>query len=195
MAPRRAHATHFTSTISHPHATHAAPLQLFAALAATATLACAQVITPPVGNVTAVYDLIERILPGASSHFALTLGASCPGAGSRGCFTLADAAGGTLAIAGTTASDVAAGLGHYLRDICNMTTGWEHGGGSNYFVPTSWPVLGGNLTRARATPWSYQQNVCTHSYSLVWYDWAAWERYIDWSALTGINMMLGMTGA
>jgi hypothetical protein len=37
-------------------------------------------------------------------------------------------------------------------------------------------------------------NVCTHSYSLVWYDWAAWERFIDWMALSGINFALAMTG-
>jgi alpha-N-acetylglucosaminidase len=37
-------------------------------------------------------------------------------------------------------------------------------------------------------------NVCTHSYSLVWYDWPAWERFIDWMALSGINLFLAMTG-
>ena len=36
--------------------------------------------------------------------------------------------------------------------------------------------------------------MCTHSYSLVWYDWAAWERFIDWQALSGINHVLSMTG-
>jgi alpha-N-acetylglucosaminidase len=38
------------------------------------------------------------------------------------------------------------------------------------------------------------ENVCTHSYSLVWYDWPAWQAYIDWAALSGINHMLAMTG-
>ncbi len=38
------------------------------------------------------------------------------------------------------------------------------------------------------------RNVCTHSYSLVWYDWPQWEAFIDWMALSGVNMALAMTG-
>jgi hypothetical protein len=37
-------------------------------------------------------------------------------------------------------------------------------------------------------------NVCTHSYSLVWYSWEDWEAFIDWMAVSGINLFLGMTG-
>ncbi|KAL3938191.1 MAG: hypothetical protein SGARI_001841, partial [Bacillariaceae sp.] len=37
-------------------------------------------------------------------------------------------------------------------------------------------------------------NVCTHSYSLVWYDWQAWQSLIDNLALRGINMILALTG-
>ena len=37
-------------------------------------------------------------------------------------------------------------------------------------------------------------NVCTHSYSLVWYDWASWQSLIDNMALRGINMVLALTG-
>lgn len=37
-------------------------------------------------------------------------------------------------------------------------------------------------------------NVCTHSYSLVWYDWKAWQSLIDGLALRGINMILALTG-
>ena len=37
-------------------------------------------------------------------------------------------------------------------------------------------------------------NVCTHSYSLVWYDWDDWQSLIDNMALRGINMVLALTG-
>jgi alpha-N-acetylglucosaminidase len=36
----------------------------------------------------------------------------------------------------------------------------------------------------------YYQNVCTVSYSFVWWDWARWEREIDWMALHAINLPL-----
>uniref|UniRef100_A0A674IH72 Alpha-N-acetylglucosaminidase n=2 Tax=Terrapene triunguis TaxID=2587831 RepID=A0A674IH72_9SAUR len=38
------------------------------------------------------------------------------------------------------------------------------------------------------------QNVCTQSYSYVWWDWPRWEREIDWMALNGINLALAFTG-
>lgn len=40
----------------------------------------------------------------------------------------------------------------------------------------------------------FDKNVCTHSYSLVWYDWPDWEQFIDWLALSGINNVLALTG-
>ena len=50
--------------------------------------------------------------------------------------------------------------------------------------------LGQKVTKHRNTPWSYIMNVCTHSYSLVWYSWPEWEAFIDWQALWGINLNL-----
>ena len=136
----------------------------------------------------------ERVLPGSSSHFNLSLTASCPGiTTSQACFTLADA-GQTVAVTGTSASELTAGIGAYFRDYCNMTIGWVRGGGNNIFTPSSWPVIGAPVSQARAVPYSYYMNVCTHSYSLVWYTWSDWEQLIDWMALSGINFALAMTG-
>jgi alpha-N-acetylglucosaminidase len=150
---------------------------------------------PAQGNVTSVYDLIERVLPGTSSHFSLSIVSSCPNVpAGKSCFTLSDN-GQQLVISGTSAAELTAGLGYYMREYCNMTIGWPRGGGSNIFIPTSWPIIGSvPVSIARVVPLSYIMNVCTHSYSLVWYDWPAWEKFIDWMALSGINMFLAMTG-
>jgi hypothetical protein len=72
--------------------------------------------------------------------------------------------------------------------------GWPRGGGSRLATPSPWPSLGPTVTRARIVPWSYIMNVCTHSYSLVWYSWQQWSDFIDWMALSGINMALALTG-
>ncbi len=40
----------------------------------------------------------------------------------------------------------------------------------------------------------YYQNVCTVSYSMVWWDFKRWEREIDWMALRGINFPLAFNG-
>jgi alpha-N-acetylglucosaminidase len=168
------------------------PTQLLIA-ALAAGLAAAQPPSP--GTVQAAYDLLERVLPGSSAHFALSIAPTCAGVSAgRSCFTLSDA-GAQTAIAGTSASELTAGIGHYFREFCNMTIGWPRGGGSNVFTPAAWPSVGAApLVVARIVPYSYIMNVCTHSYSLVWYDWPAWEKFIDWMALSGVNFFLAMTG-
>ncbi|KAK0140579.1 Alpha-N-acetylglucosaminidase [Merluccius polli] len=50
------------------------------------------------------------------------------------------------------------------------------------------------LSHAKTMMFRYYQNVCTVSYSSVWWDWARWEREIDWMALNGINLPLAFTG-
>jgi alpha-N-acetylglucosaminidase len=108
---------------------------------------------------------------------------------------MSDAPDGKVAIDGSTASELAYGVGLYFREICNMTIGWKWGGGSKVFIPSQWPTIGSkSITKKRLVPWSYMMNVCTHSYSLVWYSWSDWEEFIDWMALSGINLFLAMTG-
>ena len=70
-----------------------------------------------------------------------------------------------------------------------MTIGWKRGGGSNIFIPKEWPAISETITMKRNAPYSYMMNVCTHSYSLVWYSWNDWERFIDWMALGLFNFL------
>jgi hypothetical protein len=154
---------------------------------------------PPhlVGNVSSVYALIERVLPGSSDHFSLSLSPSCAGVQSgKNCFTLADD-GSKISITGTTASELTGGLGVYLREYCGMTIGWVRGGGTNVFLPSAWPKIGGAegaISQARSVPYSHVTQVCTHSYTLVWQDWTEWEQFIDWMALAGHNSIVAPTG-
>lgn len=142
-------------------------------LALSASVASA---APPATNVSVAYALLERLIPNSSSHFALSIASGCAGIpAGQACFTLSDA-GSKVAIAGTTVSEVTAAIGVYLREYANMTLGWPRGGGSNVFLPTTWPAIGAPVVRARIVPYSYIMNVCTHSYSLVWYSWDDWTR-------------------
>ena len=42
--------------------------------------------------------------------------------------------------------------------------------------------------------YTFQDNVCTHSYSYVWYSEKEWTQHIDEMALKGINMFYAITG-
>ncbi|CAB9526585.1 Alpha-N-acetylglucosaminidase (NAGLU) tim-barrel domain [Seminavis robusta] len=181
-----------------------------------------------VGDVSALYDLLDRVLAksdtgenDASSHFVLKL---CDGSedeqdnvsveGACSCSSSFDDDNGgwfcmeqqqqsstndDLVIMGTSVSEISYGIGHYFRYYCNFTVGWERIGGSvrNLALPdgSAWPVVPQPIRKQRRVPWSYLMNVCTHSYSLVWYDWeSGWEPFLDWASLMGINNLLALTG-
>eukprot|EP00656_Telonema_subtile_P046113 TRINITY_DN5245_c0_g1_i1.p1 TRINITY_DN5245_c0_g1~~TRINITY_DN5245_c0_g1_i1.p1 ORF type:complete len:881 (+),score=212.00 TRINITY_DN5245_c0_g1_i1:28-2643(+) len=184
-----------TQSTGEPHTTTMASCRLFLLLVLV-TLIDVRAAKVNRGTVDAVYALLDRVLPaGAAQHFDLNLqdGQCAPGVAPP-CFALADNANATISIRGSSASELTAGVGVYLREYCNMTVGWPRGGGSNVFVPAVWPVVGSAVAQRRNTPWSYIMNVCTHSYSLVWYSWSDWERFLDWMALSGLNLYLAMTG-
>ena len=150
---------------------------------------------PPhlVGNASAVSALLERVIPGASKSFEFAI---APAAGTKNAFALSDTVDGKIKITGTTASELTGGLGVYLREHCGMSIGWVRGGGSLVFTPKGgWPKVGAKpVSRARSVPYSHVTQVCTHSYTLVWHDWAEWERFIDWMALAGHNSIVAPTG-
>ena len=130
--------------------------------------------------------MLERLLPGERSSFALSLSAGDEDASSEHSFRI-EAKGGKVSISASGTNELAAGLGHYLREFCDCVIGWPRGGGSRVAKPAGgWPDA--TVSRKRSVPWSYAMNVCTHSYSLVWYGWGEWEAFIDWMALSGINM-------
>ena len=144
------------------------------------------------GKVSAVYDLLDRVL-GIENHPIQLSIESLPS--SKLYFRLEDDGDKNVVITASTASELSAGVGYYLRHYCNMTLGWPQGGGSRIVIPNEWPKIGATpLQKTRSVPWSYFMNVCTHSYSLVWYDQDDWEVFIDWMSLTGINVMLALTG-
>jgi hypothetical protein len=167
-------------------------LPLAAAIVATVAVsgAAGSVGTPagPRGNVEAASDLLDRVLPGARGQFSLRIAddacashapVRAGAAANTGCFVLSDAPDGRVSIVATSASELTYGIGVYLRDKCGMTIGWPRGGASSVFIPTPWPKIGSApLVGRRNVPWSYFMNVCTHSYSLVWYSWADWEQFI-----------------
>ena len=150
---------------------------------------------PPhlVGNASAVSALLERVVSGASAHFEFEIAPAA--AGAKNAFTISDTRDGRIKITGTTASELTGGLGVYLREHCGMTIGWVRGGGTRVFTPKPWPKVGAEpITRARSVPYSHVTQVCTHSYTLVWHDWAKWEQFIDWMALAGHNSIVAPTG-
>ena len=139
---------------------HAVGLVLACSALASATATGGSFPPHLVGNASAVHALLERVLPGSSTHFELAVAPACPGVpAGKACFTLADGAGGKVKITGTSASEISGGLGVYLRERCGMTVGWPRGGGSHIFTPSPWPKVGAALSQARSVPYSHVTQV------------------------------------
>ena len=120
------------------------------------------------GDVESVYGILERILPGERANFQFALAADddtattvpdvrLVGSGAAG-FEL-EAKSGKVKITASGTSELAAGLGFYLREHCNNVIGWPRGGGSKLFKPKGgWPDA--SFKKSRIVPWSYAMNVC-----------------------------------
>jgi alpha-N-acetylglucosaminidase len=100
------------------------------------------------------------------------------------------ASGGRIEIAGSSGVAICRGAYSYLRSACSGMIAWS---GRNVNLPAALP----DQAKQRVVcPYKFVQyfNPCTYGYTMAFWDWARWERELDWMALHGINMPLAMEG-
>ena len=114
-----------------------------------------------------------------------------PDDGGKDVFTL-ESRGGKVVIGGNNAGSMAVGLNRYLNRYCMTTVSWYAD------VPVELPKVLPDVPKAeRVTarvPQRFFLNYCTWGYSMPFWQWSDWERFIDWMALNGVNMPLAITG-
>jgi alpha-N-acetylglucosaminidase len=101
-----------------------------------------------------------------------------------------EASGGQVSIAGSSGVALCRGAYSYLRNACGSMITWS---GRNANLPATLP----DQPRQRVVcPYKFVQylNPCTYGYTMAFWDWARWERELDWMALHGITMPLAMEG-
>ena len=106
-------------------------------------------------------------------------------------FTLSSE-GGKIVVAANNAGTMAVGLNYYLNNYCNTTV-------SEYAahaveMPAKLPPVPEPVTVSAKVPMRFYLNYCTFGYTMPWWGWKEWERFIDWMALNGVNMPLATTG-
>ncbi|XP_022365311.1 LOW QUALITY PROTEIN: alpha-N-acetylglucosaminidase [Enhydra lutris kenyoni] len=141
----------------------------------------------------AVRELLARLLgPGPAAAFSVSVQRALASESGLDTYRLSGGgAGARVRVLGSTGVAAAAGLHRYLRDFCGCHVAWS---GSQLRLPEPLPAVPEELTEATPNRYRYYQNVCTHSYSFVWWDWARWEWELDWMALNGINLALAWSG-
>ena len=99
---------------------------------------------------------------------------------------------GKVVIGGNNANSMAVGLNRYLNRYCKTTVSWYADIAID--LPSTLPNVPDKETIEARVPQRFFLNYCTFGYTMPFWDWKDWERFIDWMALNGINMPLAITG-
>ena len=146
-------------------------------------------IPPLVGSSQeAVRALSERLLNTGTQRFVFTkLEAQ------QDTFFVAPSDDGKhILIGGNNDISMAVGLNHYLRKYAKVHVSWLNT--EPIELPKHWPMPPCKEGGKASVPQRFFLNYCTYGYTMVWWHWPQWERFIDWMALNGINMPLALTG-
>lgn len=133
-----------------------------------------------------ISGLLERIDKGASKKFIIEQ------VKSDNDFFELDQKGNKVVIRGNNYVSIATGLNWYLKYYAGIQLSWN---GMSAQLPEILPAVTTKERHETNLPYRYDLNYCTFSYSMAFWDWARWEKEIDWMALHGINLPLAITGA
>lgn len=135
-----------------------------------------------------IYQLIERVLPGKTAQFELQI---IPNSLGKEYFEI-ESKKGKIVIHGTNNLSITKGLGYYLNNYCGVRVSWYKD--NAVLVPKVLPIVPEKVVQECRFEKRFFLNYCTFGYTMLWWQWEDWERFIDWMALNGINMPLAITG-
>ncbi|KAI5701901.1 hypothetical protein M8J75_014504 [Diaphorina citri] len=137
----------------------------------------------------AVQNVIRRAIgEEASQRFNVTVGRELTSS-EKDAFHIYKQGGQVVHILGTTATVALSGFHHYLKHYLNCHISWDY---DQLNIPSKFPDV--DVYVKYPERFRLFENVCTASYSYVWWDWPRWEREIDRWALNGINLAYASTG-
>ena len=97
-----------------------------------------------------------------------------------------------IRITGNNDNSLAMGLNYYLKHIAGVHVSWLLC--EPVELPNAFPIPDTTIRRKALVKDRFFLNYCTYGYTMPWWKWPQWERFIDWMALNGINMPLAITG-
>lgn len=99
---------------------------------------------------------------------------------------------GKIIIKGNSDNSLCVGLGHYLREYAHIHVSWLEE--QPIQLPRKLPFMTEPVMKSTLLKKRFMLNYCTYGYTMPWWGWKQWERFIDWMALNGVTMPLALTG-
>ena len=164
-------------------------MRLAASLLVATTLATPVVAQPSGKDVAASRAVLTRLMGARADRFDLAM-APRGGRAATGDWYRIHAKGGRVSVTGSSPVALVRGAYGYLQDVGAASVSWE---GTRLALPARLPDMAG-ATVASPFPHRLYLNTCTFGYTTPWWNWARWEREIDWMAFHGIDMPLAMEG-
>ena len=96
-----------------------------------------------------------------------------------------------LIITANNANSMAVGLNDFLKNDCKISVSWYL---NDKVIPKHFPKIRTTEKCVARVKNRFFLNYCTFGYTMTWWKWQDWERFIDWMALNGINLPLAITG-
>ncbi|HNX53403.1 MAG TPA: alpha-N-acetylglucosaminidase [Pontiellaceae bacterium] len=166
-------------------------IKLLSLLMISISLAAAAAAAPEKAEAAgpeAVKALIQRMTPGCADRFAVEF---IPPADGKDVYEIESGEPGRIVLRGSSGVAAASAYYHYLKEFCRCHVSWN---GDQLNLPAVLPAVSRKIRVVSPVQTRLAYNYCTHGYSMVWWDWAQWERELDWLALHGINTALIIQG-
>jgi len=163
------------------------PVIYFLFMAFIAAEVNAQAPNAPSGRTGAIRAAIDRITAGHAKQVVIEW---IPSAGGKDVFEL-QSSGGRLFLRGSSSSAIGYGFHWYLTYYCHAQVSRA---GTQLQLPDPLPQVPRLIRVISPYRFRYFLNYCTFNYSMAFWDWARWEKELDWMALNGINMSLSVIG-
>jgi alpha-N-acetylglucosaminidase len=97
-----------------------------------------------------------------------------------------------IRITGNNDNSLAVGLNYYLKHIAGVHVSWLLC--EPIELPEAMRLPLETIRKEALVKDRFFLNYCTYGYTMPWWKWPQWERFIDWMALNGINMPLAISG-
>lgn len=133
--------------------------------------------------------LIRRILPQQADRFSVEL---IPATAAGNDVFEIEAVNGLIVLRGNRPVAIASACNHYLKHIAKCQLSWC---GDQLRLPEPLPLPPGKIRQESPYRHGFAFNYCTFNYTMAWWDWARWEREIDFMALNGVDLPLAIVGA